>query len=144
MFYALRQTVTAKTAQAAGMGAWPELGTAQSTSDTGGYKATLIPNPAEFPCPRCTRHHPGTPDTCKSLDKMCRRCGNVGHFTEVHDVTDPHYRQLINTTLGMNLWGDWEAPEGGDTNQLEKITEMELRMGLERGVGGDRRGNKWY
>merc|ERR1719445_36751 len=126
MFYALRQTVTAKTAQAAGMGAWPEVGSAQTNSDSG-YKATLIPNPAEWPCPRCTRHHPGMPDNCKSLDKMCRRCGNVGHFTEVHEVTDPVYRQLINNTLGMNLWGDWEAPEGGDTNQLEKITEMELR-----------------
>ena len=151
MFYALRQTVTAKTAQAAGMGAWPEVGsTHPSAENTGGYKAALIPNPAEWPCPRCTRHHPGTPDTCKSLDKMCRRCGNVGHFTEVHDVTDPHYRQLIVNTLGINLWGDWQGEEaggggggGGERNQLEKISEMERRMGLER-AGGERRGNNWY
>ena len=149
MFYALRQTVTAKTAQAAGMGAWPEVGSHPSSENTGGYKAALIPNPAEWPCPRCTRHHPGMPDNCKSLDKMCRRCNNVGHFTEVHDVTDPHYRQLIVNTLGINLWGDWQAEEapdgagGGERKQLEKISEMERRMGLERS-GGERRGNSWY
>ena len=151
MFYALRQTVTAKTAQAAGMGAWPEVGSSHpSAENTGsGYKAALIPNPAEWPCPRCTRHHPGTPETCKSLDKICRRCGNVGHFTEVHDVTDPHYRQLIVNTLGINLWGDWQGEGagggGGERKQLEKISEMERRMGLERaGAGPDRRGSNWY
>merc|ERR1719232_350049 len=84
MFYALRQTITAKTPQAAGMGAWPEVGQAGGGGGAG-HKA-LIPNPAEYPCPRCTRHHPGTPDTCKSIDKMCRTCGNVGHFREVHDI----------------------------------------------------------
>ena len=31
---------------------------------------------------RCTR--PGhTPDRCKSKDKVCRNCNNVGHFVEV-------------------------------------------------------------
>ena len=33
----------------------------------------------------------------------------MGHFTEVHDISDPHYRQLVVNTLGINLWGDWEA-----------------------------------
>ena len=43
------------------------------------------------------------------LRPPCRKCGNVGHFTEVHDISDPHYRQLVVNTLGINLWGDWEA-----------------------------------
>ena len=80
-----------------GMGAWPEVGQAGGGGGGGGgHKAggggTLIPNPAEWPCPRCTRHHPGMPDNCKSIDKICRTCQNVGHFREVHDITDPHYR----------------------------------------------------
>ena len=72
-----------------------------------------------FPCPRCTRFHPGGPDKCKSIDKLCRKCNNVGHFTEVHDITDNMFRQLIVNTLGINLWPEWdpasvpakEAPE---------------------------------
>jgi len=176
MFYALRQTVTAKTPQAAGMGSWPEVGQndrGQNQSVGGGSKSALIPNPAEYPCPRCTRHHPGTPETCKSIDKMCRRCQNVGHFQEVHDISDPHYRQLIVNTLGINLWGDWEMkPEHGQEHKprgrmeedrrsgrmdLDKLSEMERRMGLgsergrdrgergERGVtsNGPKRGD-WY
>merc|ERR1719369_3904 len=158
MFYALRQTVTAKTPQAAGMGGWTEAGhvTRQPLPSPavapGAYKAACIPNPADYPCPRCTRHHPGGQDKCKSLDKLCRKCGNVGHFTEVHDITDPMYRQLIVNTLGINLWGDWEMKnhtdyqpdmkrsrmEGGGVGEnvdrrqlsLEKLSEMERRMGL--------------
>ena len=81
----------------------------------------LIPNPADYPCPRCTRAHPGGHDKCKSVDKLCanriclavtnricRKCNNFGHFTEVHDITEPGFRQLIVNTLGINLWGDWE------------------------------------
>ena len=31
---------------------------------------------------------------------------------EVHDITDPHYRQLIVNTLGINLWpGDYAEKE---------------------------------
>merc|ERR1719445_1222004 len=157
MFYALRQTVTAKTPQAAGMGSWPEVGQndrGQNQSVGGGSKSALIPNPAEYPCPRCTRHHPGTPETCKSIDKMCRRCQNVGHFQEVHDISDPHYRQLIVSTLGINLWGDWEMkPEHGQEHKpwgrleedrrsgrmdLDKLSEMERRMGLGSERGRDR------
>merc|ERR1719483_1123798 len=158
MFYALRQTVTAKTPQAAGMGSWPDAGhaTAQPlpTPAAGLTQPSCIPNPSDFPCPRCTRHHPGGQDKCKSIDKLCRKCGNVGHFTEVHDITYPMYRQLIVNTLGINLWGDWEmktntdyqpdpkrgrmegpAPAVGenvDRRQLslEKLSEMERRMGL--------------
>ena len=48
------------------------------------------------------------------MDKLCRKCNNVGHFTEVHDIIEPGFRQLIVNTLGINLWGDWQypAPEG--------------------------------
>jgi len=179
MFYALRQTVTAKTPQAAGMGSWPDAGhaTAQPlpTPAAGLTQPSCIPNPSDFPCPRCTRHHPGGQDKCKSIDKLCRKCGNVGHFTEVHDITDPMYRQLIVNTLGINLWGDWEmktntdyqpdpkrgrmegpAPAVGenvDRRQLslEKLSEMERRMGLKEdrvgtganGTAGRGRGN-WF
>jgi len=175
MFYALRQTVTAKTPQAAGMGSWPEVshGSSQVMSNsTTGFNPTCIPNPSDFPCPRCTRHHPGGQDKCKSIDKLCRKCGNVGHFTEVHDITDPQYRQLIVNTLGINLWGDWDMKANNDYQSdgkrarmegpapadnvdrrqlsLEKLSEMERRMGLkgDGGMGGMNpagrgRGN-WY
>ena len=53
------------------MGAWPEVGH-NVGGGSGSSKAALIPNPAEFPCPRCTRHHPGGQDKCKSIDKLCR------------------------------------------------------------------------
>jgi len=150
MFYALRQTVTAKSPQAAGMGNWAQgAGATGSTPGPAqgpapGPSPHLIPNPADFPCPRCTRSHPGGHDKCKSIDKLCRKCNNVGHFTEVHDITDPGFRQLIVNTLGLNLWGDWEHPqpqpehrpeEGGDRRHLslEKLSEMERRMGLQEG-----------
>jgi len=178
MFYALRQTVTAKTPQAAGMGSWPDAGhvTAQPLpTQAQGFAPSCIPNPNDFPCPRCTRHHPGGQDKCKSIDKLCRKCGNVGHFTEVHDITDPMYRQLIVNTLGINLWGDWEMKsnntdyqpdlkrsrtegvvggENVDRRQLslEKLSEMERRMGLKEdrggmggpGPAGRGRGNNWF
>ena len=59
------------------MGAWPESGPVAAVGGAGaGQQPTrqpaLIPNPAEFPCPRCTRHHPGGQDKCKSIDKLCR------------------------------------------------------------------------
>ena len=57
-----------------------------------------------FGCPRCTRQHPGTPDECKSIDKVCRRCGVVGHFQEVHDVRDAQFREFIVQTIGSQLW----------------------------------------
>jgi len=177
MFYALRQTVTAKTPQAAGMGNWPDSGHGSSQpiqNPSAGFNQSCIPNAADFPCPRCTRHHPGGQDKCKSIDKLCRKCGNVGHFTEVHDITDPMYRQLIVNTLGINLWGDWDmnnggeyqpenkrsrmegpAPENIDRRQLslEKLSEMERRMGLKDdrgGMGGNSAGQagrgrgNWY
>ena len=55
-------------------------------------------------CPRCTRHHPGSPDDCRSLDRACRRCGVVGHFQEVHDVTDEVFREIIAQTIKLKLW----------------------------------------
>merc|ERR1719435_429875 len=93
MFYALRQCVTAKSPQAAGMGNWLQgqdaPGPIVRAGPVPGGQQQLIPNPADFPCPRCTRHHPGGQDKCKSIDKLCRKCNNIGHFTEVHDIQDP-------------------------------------------------------
>eukprot|EP00092_Neocalanus_flemingeri_P012051 GFUD01012992.1.p1 GENE.GFUD01012992.1~~GFUD01012992.1.p1 ORF type:complete len:194 (+),score=53.86 GFUD01012992.1:70-651(+) len=57
-----------------------------------------------FGCPRCTRHHPGTPSECRSCDKVCRRCGVVGHFQEVHDVVDERFRKIIVRAVGLQLW----------------------------------------
>merc|ERR1719483_1647350 len=123
MFYALRQTITAKSPQAAGMAGWPECGQSNNLAlpspAVGAPVAACIPNPADFPCPRCTRHHPGGQDKCKSIDKLCRKCNNVGHFTEVHDITDPMYMQLIVNTLGINLWGDWEMKANSVEHQPE-------------------------
>jgi len=148
MFYALRQCVTAKSPQAAGMGNWCQGALPPPSAG----QQQIIPNPADFPCPRCTRRHPQVPqDKCKSVDKLCRKCNNVGHFTEIHDVTDPGFRQLIVTTLGLNLWGDAE-PQPVDRRQLslEKLSEMERRMGLKDDVGAvgqgaaRRGGDSWY
>ena len=57
-----------------------------------------------FGCPRCTRHHPGPPDECRSCDKACRRCGVVGHFQEVHDVTNKTFREIIVQSIHQDLW----------------------------------------
>ena len=80
--------------QAAGMGNWaqggggvaavgggasgPVLGPAAAPAPS----PHLIPNPAEYPCPRCTRQG-HSHEKCKSFDKLCRKCNNIGHFTEV-------------------------------------------------------------
>ena len=54
------------------------------------------------PCPRCTRNHP--PSACRSLDRMCRQCGLVGHFVEIHSVTDPKFRRDIVAELGFDVF----------------------------------------
>ena len=64
-------------------------------------------------CPRCTRNHPGGPNTCKSIDKICRLCGIVGHFVEVHQVTDYKLRQEIVATLGFDLYAPVPVPVMG-------------------------------
>ena len=61
-------------------------------------------NRSGFGCARCTRHHPGLPGDCRSLDRACRRCGVVGHFQEVHDVTDEAFREIIAKTIKLKLW----------------------------------------
>lgn len=66
---------------------------------------------------RCTRSHPGGADKCKSVDKICKRCGIVGHFVEVHDVMDVEFRKLITMTLGFDIYnvGYLAAIENGET-----------------------------
>ena len=54
----------------------------------------------------------------------------MGHFQEVHDISDPHYRQLIVNTLGINLWGDWEMkPEHGQEHKPRGRMEEDRRSG---------------
>merc|ERR1719402_600496 len=133
MFYALRSTVTAKSPQAAGMGDWLSMYPHHNQKSGGGPGPAAVATAAAvaiagaiagdednaFPCPRCTRHHPGGQDKCKSIDKLCRKCNNIGHFTEVHDITDPKFRQLITNTLGINLWPDWDPqPSKMDSEAL--------------------------
>ena len=66
MFYALRQTVTAKSPQAAGMGNWAQgAGATGSTPGPAqgpapGPSPHLIPNPADFPCPRSDEKYFGS------------------------------------------------------------------------------------
>ena len=38
------------------------------------------------PCTRCTVTHPGGAEKCKSIDRMCKHCGLVGHLSKVHWV----------------------------------------------------------
>ena len=42
----------------------------------------------QVPCARCTRSHIGGSEKCKSINMMCKRCNEIGHFVEVHDVMD--------------------------------------------------------
>ena len=71
-----------------GGGAAPVMGGGVSSAGAIGPAAApvpsphLIPNPAEYPCPRCTRQG-HSHEKCKSFDKLCRKCNNIGHFTEV-------------------------------------------------------------
>jgi len=145
MFYALRKTVNSRTPQQAGMDNWP---TPQShpapkpsflpppvhhSAPT--MKAAPVHNPAivqprieDFPCPRCTRTG-HTQDVCKSLDKGCRICGNVGHLTSVHDVMDERFRQVITRVLGVNLWEDTKPPQGYGGTISDDNYEPELKRG---------------
>lgn len=71
-------------------------------------------------CPRCTRVHAGGPDKCKSKDKTCRQCGKVGHFVEVHDVTDPEFRRRIVDTIGIDIFGQGlETPAAAPIKLLD-------------------------
>jgi len=175
MFYTLRQTVTARTPHQAGMANWPTpqshpipAGGDQTPHQTP-HQAKALSNASviapprieEFPCPRCTKHG-HTPDVCKSIDKMCRLCNNIGHFNEVHDVKDERFRQVVNRVLGINLWdqgkpaydgnhyekqepeqkrGRMEPQHHGRTS-LEKLAEMEHQR--VSGRGDEKRGGGYW
>ena len=62
------------------------------------------------PCPRCTRQHSNKPSTCRSIDRMCRQCGLVGHFVEVHAVTDPKFRREIVAEIGFDIYSIQGCP----------------------------------
>ena len=78
-------------------------------------------------------------------------CYPLGSLLPVNNVY--FCRQLICNTLGINLWGDWEMKqefppevkrgrmEDGDRRgrmDLDKLSEMERRMGLGSDRGRDR------
>jgi hypothetical protein len=66
---------------------------------------TFLNDSSQHPvCPRCTRQHSGGPTTCKSLERTCRLCGLVGHFVEVHQVTDLKFRKEIVAALGFDIY----------------------------------------
>jgi len=162
MFYALRQTVTSKNPQQAGMPNWPTHQSHPAVPSAGypphqqpqqqqhmqhsTHQAKSVasanpiapPRPEDYNCARCTRAGHAD-DTCKSKDKACRQCGVVGHFNEVHDVTDERYRQVITVALGVNLWeetkleGFHSANTGGDHYQPEMKRARNEPIG---GVGG--------
>jgi len=137
MFYALRQTVTSKNPAQAGMKDWPtpqshpppptavtmsqQLPTPTPAHAPPTHQGRMMSNQApiaqqridEFPCARCTRIGHSS-DDCKSKDKCCRICNHVGHFVEVHDVTDQRFRQVIVKTLGIDLW---DPRRGGNNDQ---------------------------
>ena len=37
---------------------------------------------------------------------MCRQCGVVGHYVEVHDVTDYKLQREIVATLGLDIYSN--------------------------------------
>lgn len=81
--------------------------------------------PAGSKCVRCMRVHPGTEADCHSRNKaslfalsllwrrsyirffqVCRTCGQIGHFSGIHGVTDPAFRQAIIDSLGEEIFGE--------------------------------------
>merc|ERR1712029_666340 len=57
-------------------------------------------------CLRCTWTHPGGPDKCRSNDRLCRRCGIVGHTQHLHSVIDMNQRKRIVEFLGVDIYSD--------------------------------------
>jgi len=151
-FYALRQNITARTPNQAGMTDWPTLQSHPAPATTEpSYPVSSHPPPPfqqrqmsnaaaiapprveDYNCARCTR--PGHPsDVCKSKDKYCRKCNNVGHFVEVHDVEDERFREVITRTLGINLWD--KGGEPGFQQRQQDGYEPEPKRVREEG-GGD-------
>ena len=37
--------------------------------------------------------------------QVCKRCGVIGHFVDVHDVEDAEFRKLIVQTLEVDVFG---------------------------------------
>lgn len=75
----------------------------------------LEPDEPVHPCPRCTRLHQGGPDSCRSKNMLCRKCGLIGHFVDVHDIIDGEFRQIIVQTLGVDIYANTSL---GDLVQL--------------------------
>ena len=47
---------------------------------------------------------------------ICRVCGKLGHFVEVHDVKDLAFRQRIIETLGEDIYSSSSSDEKNKTN----------------------------
>jgi len=155
MFYALRQTVTSKTPQQAGMTNWPThqshpaLAPGIFTQGPNMHhgipqsKPSVSSNPIapprleDYNCARCTRAG-HLQDSCKSKNKACRQCGVVGHFNEVHDVIDERYRQVIIQVLGINLWEE-SRPEGFHSSGSGDPYEPEMKRSRNDPAVGNRR-----
>ena len=56
-----------------------------------------------FGCERCLKQHPGGEEMCRSKEMACRKCGLVGHFDVVHNVTDLKHQIAILKVLNINL-----------------------------------------
>ena len=55
-------------------------------------------------CYRCLRQHPGGEAACSSRNKVCRRCGAVGHIQAVHDVTEIAIKMGVTELLGEEIF----------------------------------------
>ena len=51
----------------------------------------------------------------KYLFQLCRKCGLIGHFVDVHDIIDGEFRQIIVQTLGVDIYANTSL---GDLVQL--------------------------
>jgi len=89
LFDALKRCMWAKTRKS--------LSNLQFLKETG-------PQPPSNECLRCTKQHPGGPDTCRSKDRRCRRCGIVGHFDTLHSIMDFDHRRRIVEYLGVDIY----------------------------------------
>lgn len=83
-------------------------------------KTTIVNNgrkaEATEECLRCLRHHLGGEKACQSKERVCRRCGEMGHFADVHDVTDEALQERITQVIGSNLFplSRMGSKRGGD------------------------------
>ncbi|XP_040581146.1 uncharacterized protein [Lepeophtheirus salmonis] len=113
LFDELRRTILAQHPTAIGMdGDWP----VDSESCPSAKVSSEI-------CPRCIRVGHSS-SKCKSKDKVCFKCGIMGHFVEIHEVTDVKIRETIVKGLGIDIFKDSSDDTAAKKPRLEPLNPM--------------------